>query len=406
MTRDKIRHTLVLLLAGVLVAATVAWLITSTEWVDEEVALPARGEAAKNPLYAVQALARGLGARVVRREGLTELPPPQATLVLTSSHWDLFPPHTRRLHDWVRSGGQLVIPNSAMDLPGLQGLIAIDDDEVKRKPGTEQCHNLSESDASGTPSPTTYHICAPLVGPAMKAAPNTILWAVQSTDGVEVLRVAVGRGSITVIGPWALLTNSHLLREDNALLTATALQLHRGSDIWFVAEEARTPLLLWLWQNAWPAVLASLLAVVLAVWRSSVRFGSVIKPVGPQRRSMTEQVLGTAEFLHQHGGAVLHAAALRALREAARTRLQKFATQSIFEQARTLAAITGLDEHQLIRALTPPQSKGKQTLSWQLELIETARRRLLNARTTTPDRKPDTNTEPSNPQQDHHANQT
>jgi len=383
MTRDNLLRALALLL----VLAAMAWLVTATEWFEEEVAMPARGEAAKNPLYAAQALARGLGASVARQEGLTEMPPPQATLVLISRHWDLFPQPEKRLHSWVRNGGQLVIPKSAMDLPSLENLVFIDDDEVKRTPVTAQCHDLSESHATRAtepPSRSAYRICAPLVGPALKAAGNTTLWAVQGQDGVEVVRVAVGRGSITVIGPWDLMDNAHLLREDNALLTVDALQLRAGSDVWFVAEEARSPLLLWLWQNAWPALVAGLLAIALAVWRGSVRFGVVIAPVGTQRRSMTEQVLGTAQFLHQHGGAALHAAALRALRETAQARLHHFAAQSVGDQARMLAAVTGLGEPELARALAPPAANGKQALSWQLELLETARRRLLSLHTPAP----------------------
>ena len=381
-----IRANLLRILALLLVVAGVVWLSTVTEWVDAEVTTPPRAEAAKNPLYATQALARGLGAKVARYEGLTAMPPPQATLVLTSRDWDLLPQRTKRLHNWVRNGGQLVIPKWAMDLPSLENLVFIEDDSAKRKPGKAACHDLTTSrvtEASGLPIQSSYRICAPLVGPAMTANSSTILWAVKSTDGVEVLRVALGRGSVTVVGPWDALDNTHMLQEDNALLTADALQLRAGRDIWFVAEEARNPLPQWLWQNAWPALLAGLLAIALAVWRGSVRFGAVVKPMGLQRRSMTEQVLGTAQFLHQHGGTALHAAALRALQETARARLHNFAAQSLFEQARMLAHVTGLGERELARALTPPKSSGKLQLSRQLELLETARRRLLDPRAPT-----------------------
>ncbi len=365
-------------LALLLLLAGVVWLAAVTEWVEEEVAMPPRGEAAKNPLYAAQALARGLGAKVARFEGLTAMPPPKATLVLTSRQWDLFPQREKRLHNWVRNGGQLVIPKWAMDLPSLENLVFIEDNDVKRKSGQTPCHDLSTSRVTDVPIQSSYRVCAPLVGPALTANSSTILWAVNSTDGVEVLRVALGRGSITVVGPWDLMDNAHMLREDNALITADALQLRSGGDIWFIAEEARNPLLQWLWQNAWPALLAGLLAIALAVWRGSMRFGAVIKPLGTQRRSMTEQVLGTAQFLHQHGATALHAASLRALHETAHVRLRNFAAQSTFDQARMLASVTGLGERELARALAPPKSNNKQHLSRQLELLETARRRLLD----------------------------
>ncbi len=379
MTRENLLRALMLLA----LVAVVAWFVSATEWVEEDVALPPRGEAAKNPLYAAQALARGLGAKVVRKGGVTDMPPPQATLVLTASNWDLFPERAKRIHSWVRNGGQLVIPRWAMDLPSLEDLVFIDDDDVKRKAKPAQCSNLSEvraSVATRARIQSSYRVCATLAGAALKANDSSILWAVRGTDGIEVLRVAAGRGSITVVGPWELMDNTHLLREDNAQLTADALQLRAGGEIWFVAEEARTGFLPWLWQAAWPALLLGLLAIALALWRSSVRFGAVLEPIGMQRRSMTEQVLGTGQFLHQHGGAALHAAAIHALRETARARIHNFAVQTLFEQARILSSVTGLAEVALIRALTPLKSPGKQALAGQLELLETARRRLLDLR--------------------------
>ncbi|MBC7917135.1 MAG: DUF4350 domain-containing protein [Rhodoferax sp.] len=392
MTRDTVFRVVGLLLG----LALIIWLATATEWIEVDVPTPARGEAAKNPLYATQALARGLGARIKQVEGLTEMPPAQATLVLNSRHWDLFPDRVQRMRDWVRGGGQLVIAKWAIDLPSLEGLLPIDDVEVKRKPKKPgECHSLTEpSDVqpayalapaeSDALTDRSYRICALLDGYAMKASGKSLIWEVQGDAGVEVLRVAVGRGSVTVIGPWEMMDNAHLLREDNALLTVAALQLRNGAEVWFVAQEQREALLAWLWHNTWPAMLLLLLAIVLMLWRSMARFGPLIAPVGAQRRSMTEQVMGTAQFLHQHGGAALHAAQLRALYETASTRLFGFAALPVMAQAKMLAAATSLDEDSLARALAAPHGLSKNGLSNRLVLLETARRRLLDLRTPPP----------------------
>lgn len=388
MNRDTVVRAVVVLA----LLALLGWLSTLTEWVEVDVQLPLRGEALKNPLYATQALARGMGASVVRRHGLADMPPPQGVLVLDSRHWGLLPERAQQVRNWVRGGGQLVIPKWAMDLPSLEDFLPIDDEEVKRKPKPAECKELREPDnvaPAYAPAPAAadanakrdYRICAALTGPVMRPAGVASLWSVQGEEGVELLRVPVGRGSVTVIGPWEMLDNTRLLREDNALLAAAALQLRPGASVWFVSDEAREPLLVWLWHSAWPAVLAGLLALALVVWRGMVRLGPSIAPAPTQRRSMTEQVLGTGQFLHKHGAAALHAAALRALCETARTRLHGFDTQPVFAQAQTLAAVTGLDEIALVQALTPARDQGKLALSRQLQILETARRRLLAPQT-------------------------
>src|SRR5438105_13586422 len=52
MSRDGVLRILVLLL----VAAAALWFVTATEWAEVDVAQPAKGEAAKNRLYAMQSV--------------------------------------------------------------------------------------------------------------------------------------------------------------------------------------------------------------------------------------------------------------------------------------------------------------------------------------------------------------
>ena len=56
----------------------------------------------------------------------------------------------------------------------------------------------------------------------------------------------------------------------------------------------------------------------LALWRGGVRFGPLTAASETARRSLAEQIRGTGQFVLRHGGGeALHAAAVRALNEAA-----------------------------------------------------------------------------------------
>jgi hypothetical protein len=169
--------------------------------------------------------------------------------------------------------------------------------------------------------------------------------------------------------------NNEVLRADHALALATALQLEPGSTVWLVTEEARPPLLAWLWANGWVALLLVLAAAAAWLWRAAVRFGPVGAVPPPQRRSMKEQVAGTGAFLRRHGTAALHAAQLRALLETARARLPGFASLDAAAANQAIAKAAALDAAALARA-SQPGRRTPDRLPADLELLETARRRL------------------------------
>ncbi len=167
----------------------------------------------------------------------------------------------------------------------------------------------------------------------------------------------VGQGTVTVLGGWGLLNNSNLLRADNAQLAAAALQARAGAEFWFVAEEAREPFAPWLWHQAWAALLLGLLALALALWRAGVRFGPLAPSAPAHRRSMAEQVRGTARFLHMHGPKALHTAQLRALHASAARQLPRFSQLDPARRTQEIARATGLDAQ---RARTRAGRQGPQ----------------------------------------------
>jgi hypothetical protein len=390
-------------IGAVLVLAAIGfWLVTATEWADTEVPTPASGEAKKNSFYGAQVMLRELGLQVVKHDSLDTMPPAQARLVLASSHWDMFPEREQRLRQWVEQGGHLVMPSHLINSDLLDGWIplvwekppATDEKKEKEKdpsvprkrlPKSQFAEPAKDADCHAVTEPETvpasfaggrsFRICtwsAARYRPADKQPPP--LWTVLGAKGPEAIRVQVGRGTVTVM-PWGLLHNANLTRADNALFAVAAVQARSGAEIWFVAEETREPFLRWIWHKGWAALLVGLLALAVALWRAAVRFGPLAPSAGTHRRSMAEQVRGTAGFLHMHGADALHAAQLRALNESAGRQLRGYARRDAAARAAAIAQATGLEAAMLVRAMGE-RARHAGAMSVDLEVLETARRRL------------------------------
>lgn len=401
----KFDHLLKALLVALLLAAG-AWIATRTEWVDEAVPTPPKGEALTNELYATQQLVRQLGAKVVKPKQLSTMPPHGATLLLSSWHWDLFPERERLLRAWVHGGGQLVIHADMLYNDRLQAWLPVqrvdDEDEEadEQEDETPPATGNQASAPASTPSVAQrrkvlecdqviepegvkpaysdrrgYKLCGGHGYPRIKA-PAQAQWAIEGPLGHDMVRMPIGPGSVTVITSQRLFLNSHVLEGDNALLAMAALQVRRGTEVWFVSEEARPPLLTWLWTQGWVAVLLGLLALSAALWRGAIRFGPLSARSVPGRRSIAEQIKGTAQFLKHHGADALHAAQVRALDETAQNHLRDYAHLERSARAKAIAKATGLDADALARALDRKLKRSSRELPPTLELLETARRRL------------------------------
>ncbi len=400
-------------LRGLMAACVIGlglWVASCTEWVEKDRPTAAKGEAAKNPLYAAQKLARALGAQVAQPTGLAQLPPPGGTLWLTSWHWDLFPENARRLRAWVEGGGHLVVQSSMLGNDALSGWVPMDEHHPDDDEEDENSEDEEDADEASAPPPPSSprstgkprDACRDIREPAgvpsrfadgrpfklCRSSPRHLrqegtarppLWALGGPDNIDVLRIAVGKGSVTAIAPWGLFNNDQLFEGDHGALMVAALQLRRGTALWFVTEESRPGLLRWLWQEAWVAVMLGALALAFALWRGAVRFGPLAAAEVPVRRSMAEQITGTAQFLRLRGAGALHAAQIRALDETVHTHLPNYRKLGRGERAAMLAKVSGLDAQAIATALDRSLHRTPHAMAATLELIETARRRVLQA---------------------------
>jgi hypothetical protein len=375
-----------LLLAVALLGLT-AWIVSRTEWVDVQMPTTPHGEAAHDSLYAVKKLLARLGAHAVSPLNLDKMPPAGATLVLSSRHWSLFPGRDGPLRRWVESGGHLVIDDALLADEKLSAWIPI---QIARPPaaasappprgapaGAGRCAELAEAgDLPGAyGAPRSYRICSR--GFRTLKASGEVLWSLAGPQGAEFLRVPVGRGMVTARTGFGLFDNLELFRADHALAAVAALRLQPGAEVWFVDAESRPPLLSVIWHSGAPVVLLGALVIGLAIWRGAPRFGPPAPTPPTARRSVAEQIRGTAHFIWQRNGSALHRAQLRALDDAARSRVPQLDRLDRRHRAEAIARLTAVDAQALQRAMDTTLASPRGALPNALAVLESARRRLL-----------------------------
>ena len=370
--------------AAAAVALLVYWAARNSEWVDVRIPIPPHGEARTNPFYAAQHFAEQLHVRAVR-DVLFTPPPPGAVVVMSVWNWDLSVARRDALERWVESGGRLVVDQTLIgDLQEFERWSHVvrerrridkrhDDAEVD-----ERCAPFTEErQASNPPSPApSYRICDADPTSSLVSG-RTAEWMLRGRDSrVQAMRMAVGRGSVTVINAEPF-RDSSLFDGDHAALFVAAAQLRAGEEVHFLSEENHPSLLALVWIRGAPLVVLGAALIGLALWRQGVRFGPLARPEPSGRRSLAEQILGSGRFVMRHGGGdALHAACVRALDEAAQRRINGYGRLPAAGRAASVARLTGVDEPALASAMETPGSGRQDDVPRTIAVLETARRRL------------------------------
>jgi hypothetical protein len=235
------------------------------------------------------------------------------------------------------------------------------------------CYTLDEE---GGPW-NSYSICGMDASSSLTTG-RKLDWALRRPDaGMQAVRVRIGRGSVTVLNGQPF-TDLGLFEDDNGLLFVAATQLRRNDEIDFCRESDHASLLELAWQLGWPLFGLIGIGLLLTVWRSGARFGPLAAPTETARRSLAEQIRGTGQFALRVGSAdVLHAAAARALNEAAAVHIRAYQHLTGTERMAALANATGYEADSLAAALNYSGSRRSEHLRNTIELLEAARRRIL-----------------------------
>jgi hypothetical protein len=376
MTRERIGWLVLLGLA----IALFSWVARNTYWTHIQVPMPLKGEAATNPFYILERFSQALGAQTHWNRGIS-LPPSNGVVFISNWDWDLSSDRRQRLESWVGSGGRLVVDGSLIkgsdSFEQWSGIGQQTRKQARRGAldlaPPELCYTLAEEGGTAT----AYSVCG-MDSTHFLTVHRKIDWALRGEDsGLQAVRVAVGRGSVTVLNgtPFA---RRGLFAADNGMMFVAATQLRHGDEIHFSSESSQASLLRLAWQLGWPVICLIGIGLTLAIWRSSVRFGPLAAPTQTARRSLAEQIRGTGQFTLRIGSAgALHAAAARALNEAAARYINAYEYLPGAERMRALAQVTGYEADSLAAALNYSGSSRSEHLRSALELLEAARRRIL-----------------------------
>lgn len=382
----------------VLAALLGLWLFTATEWTDIEVDTPAKGEALTNPTYVLQKLAQRMGVKVVKTTGFEKMPPAYATMMLDQAPDSLLPENRDRIKQWVQQGGHLVVPSSWLDgderakmgvWPPME-LEAVSDEQAQnasasaaKAPNSDNAHCESLQHSRGADQvfaspdgPLSYCGWADISRQTIKGV-GPVLWSLDSSIGPQAMRVQAGQGTVTASRVSAyLFDNTQIFKGHHGAIMVALLGMHAGQELWIVEEDAREPLPLWLWNQADMVWVLAGLALVMWLWHVAPRFGPM-KPALPlERRSMAEQLSGTAAFMKNTGRAALHAAQRRALEDVAMVKLPRYRSMSVAQKIAAISEATGCDRAALEQAMQMQSFLHQATWLDACALMERVRRRL------------------------------
>jgi hypothetical protein len=429
-TRERITGAAVL---AVLVAIGV-WVAFNTYWADVTVSTPFQGEAKTNRYYSLEHLLHTLGMRTQRVASLRSLPPGHDVLLMTELTNDEAHGRMEEIEHWVQGGGRLVVTtNTVWSSPPLQKWsgIAPSHRDPKSCPApqaspasapatpstsaapvtpTKPCASAASATSAPPTTPTAQSPsipapptpvrtlppihpasdsgCAPLtveIGGAATGAelricqPKTEFsfvskrrptWSLSNDIGLQMLRVDIGRGSLTVAGQPFLLLNREF----------EGAQLEKGGRLLIFTPSRAEPLMAMLWRVAASAIVCFGVAVVLLILRNLPLFGPREPEPVAARRSLAEQLRANAKFAWRTGNIKsLRRAVLRALERSAAQHIAGYGSLTARRRAIELGKRAGVDPSLLNSAMTEDAAGTPSVQRAAIALLEQTRRALTHS---------------------------
>lgn len=323
------------LLALFVAGGLALWLSQNLVERDEEMYTGFGDAARRNPFYAADRLLTRLGLTVHSVRRLADLPDrldAVDTLLVAIPTYALRDADSRRLLDWVRAGGHLIV--------GV---------EHEFEPGQGMDHLLAplQIRSQRTQTPTTEPIPVKLLE-AMPPLQVRFRSDLRLNDAFW-QQLRWGQGRVTLLADMGVFTNGRLAEHDHAdLLWALCQQQDRGGEIWLQYRTLVPSLAQLLWQHAWMPLLGLILTLLAALWRYSRRLGPVLVPRSRERRRLEEHLQASSHFLWRHGaGPTL----LQAARQYALRRLERRQAGSPPAAAALADSDRPLNERELIHTL-------------------------------------------------------
>lgn len=347
------KHPGVLIAGGIalLLAAFVAWFVTTHDRVPREIDLPPRGEARYNRLFALKLALEARGVPVTARAHLDFAQAKLGdgdVLVLSSDVRALSEAATNDLLAWVRGGGNLVVPVPPSDEASAGSLL-----DALGITVTKQASCITWRRSPDAPSGMHCSAFRFLVAPD-QLADFDWLWG-SAVQGFAFGRRALGEGRVLIVDDLDFLANRGLKAPGNAALAWQVLSPLLGEGkVHLVYSAEVPPLYVLLVRHGWQALALFALALLAWLWARSQRLGPERPLASTHRRALLEHVQAAGEFAFRRGRAIaLHAALKRAV--IARLQRRDPATAALDGDAlaRVLAQRAGLPLPDVEQALNP-----------------------------------------------------
>ncbi len=355
--------------------------------------------ARRNPYLAASRLLEAMGHAVVALEGpasLGELPPLDATLVLTTQRRSVSSERTAALRAWVESGGHLVVETHDLwDDPNRR-------DDPLLDPLGLRSHQRPEPDADAEEEAAEAEFAGaggdPEAGIAFAWFPErsallqvefdpSYSWGDLGGDvrlraeggaGAHLITLALGRGLLTAVTDSGFLENARVGLLDHAELLVRLVRLEgRRGPVWIVTSERWPGVLQQLRRHALPILISGALWLAFWLWRASRRHGPLEPEPLPARRRWMEHLEAAGRYHWRSDRAQL---LLRANRAALARALERahpgWARLSPAQRNARVAAALGLPPAAVAAALEPREARDEARFVETLRSIERIRRSL------------------------------
>jgi len=413
-----LRQGLIIALVLAVAGAIGYWFYANFEKERKDIDVGFLGAARYNPLLAAQRYIQSFGVTAHSEEGLTLLPPAKATLLIPSARYEMGGGEAERLRRWVEAGGHLVlVPSAAFDEEYERADRFLDPLGIEVKPSEEpETGGIVDVDWPGTSDFITIKIDAYVRLDASKSKAK-ILLALADEDGAYLIRLAVGKGEVTVLSDANFLTNYNLDKNDHAAYLWRVLQLggHGNGQaqnlnpamttplspsslpqagerdvgslrelhateqrpVWLVFSDGMPPLHRWLMQHALSALISGAVLLLLWLWAASRRFGPLRATAPLARRRLLDHIAASGRFLWRAGqGEQLLKGVRRTLYRALELRHPAWAGLASQDLYQRLAALSGLSYEEVQGALLYTHLGSEHEFTQAIQTLERIRKSL------------------------------
>jgi hypothetical protein len=342
-------------------------------------------EAQRNPYLALGRLLEEMGHEVRWLEGpgsLDELPPAEATLLLTNSRRTLTARRAAPLLEWVRGGGHLITavhstweraerdPDPLIDPLGLfayrDTIDAADEDSEAEDEAPEPAIGAFEELLGAIEAFERWDLTAArlddrrlevdfLHSPTWAAPQDVAGWVAYGENGAHIAQVDLAGGRVTALTDDHFARNARIGERDHAELWVRLIgPASEGAPVWIVISERWLGLLSQVWKHAAPAALSAACLLAAWLWHAARRFGPIRPDALPERRRWIEHLEAVGRFHWRRDRArELVGAARNGLHKALARSHPAWARLAEAERNEQIGLLSGLPADQVEAALAP-----------------------------------------------------